>query len=98
MICLPSAARAALATLLLPPSLQLGDDRQHVVQTLVLNDFGSMHRSQRIEGPVGQGKALGLLSIELKREVPEAMKPRKITIGSELTSAPLQIEAERQVA
>jgi molecular chaperone IbpA len=44
--------------------------------------------------------AHGLLTITLKREIPEAMKPRKIAIGSALpdTAAPLQIEAERQVA
>ncbi|WP_105383536.1 Hsp20 family protein [Neorhizobium alkalisoli] len=42
----------------------------------------------------------GLLSISLKREIPEAMKPRKITIGGDLPqmAAPLQIEPERQVA
>lgn len=34
----------------------------------------------------------GLLSIELQREVPEAMKPHKIEIGS--TSAPHRIDAE----
>jgi molecular chaperone IbpA len=40
----------------------------------------------------------GLLSIELVREIPEALKPRKITIQSTpaLTSvAPAQIEAQR---
>ncbi|WP_376774315.1 Hsp20 family protein [Rhizobium laguerreae] len=37
----------------------------------------------------------GLLSIELKREIPEAMKPRKIAIGSGAgAQAPLQIEGE----
>lgn len=41
----------------------------------------------------------GLLSIALKREIPEAMKPRKIAIGAAVEqAAPLQIEAERQVA
>lgn len=41
----------------------------------------------------------GLLRIALKREIPEAMKPRKIAIGTAgEQSAPLQIEAERQVA
>lgn len=40
----------------------------------------------------------GLLRIVLKREVPEAMKPRKIAIGSSIEQAPLQIESERQVA
>jgi len=41
----------------------------------------------------------GILVIALKREVPEAMKPRKIAIGGgSFQQAPLQIEAERQVA
>jgi molecular chaperone IbpA len=41
----------------------------------------------------------GLLRILLKREIPEAMKPRKIAIGTTAgQAAPLQIEAERQVA
>jgi molecular chaperone IbpA len=35
----------------------------------------------------------------LKREIPEAMKPRKIAIGTGgEQAAPLQIKAERQVA
>ena len=43
--------------------------------------------------------ANGLLRVSLKREIPEAMKPRKIAIGvSSDQPAPLQIEAERQVA
>ncbi|WP_064713480.1 Hsp20 family protein [Rhizobium bangladeshense] len=41
----------------------------------------------------------GLLRILLKREIPEAMKPRKIAIGTSAgRSAPLQLEADRQVA
>jgi len=41
----------------------------------------------------------GLLRILLKREIPEAMKPRKIAISTSAgQTAPLQIEAERQVA
>ncbi|NLS06310.1 Hsp20 family protein [Rhizobium sp. P32RR-XVIII] len=41
----------------------------------------------------------GLLNICLKREVPEAMKPRKIAIGDDSQApAPLQIAAEQQVA
>lgn len=41
----------------------------------------------------------GILSVALKREVPEAMKPRKIAIGEgSFQQTPLQIEAERQVA
>jgi len=40
----------------------------------------------------------GLLSIDLKREIPEALKPRKITIESSLaltSAAPAQIEAQK---
>ncbi|NEJ01949.1 Hsp20 family protein [Rhizobium ruizarguesonis] len=40
----------------------------------------------------------GLLSIQLKREIPEAMKPRRIAIGSSAETQALQIDAERQVA
>ena len=42
----------------------------------------------------------GLLTIELKREIPEAMKPRKIAIGAaEGSEAPMQmIEGEKNVA
>jgi molecular chaperone IbpA len=44
----------------------------------------------------------GLLTIELKREVPEAMKPRRIAIGSTPAKVeagkPQQIEAEKKAA
>ena len=41
----------------------------------------------------------GLQTISLKREVPEAMKPRKIEIGvASPNSEPLRLETERQVA
>lgn len=35
----------------------------------------------------------GLLVIELQREVPEAMKPRRIEIGGSARAAPVEIEA-----
>jgi molecular chaperone IbpA len=41
----------------------------------------------------------GLLKVTLKREIPEAMKPRKIAIGgATFRNEPLQLEADRQVA
>ena len=41
----------------------------------------------------------GLLQITLKREIPEALKPRKIAIGgATFHNEPLQLEADRQVA
>lgn len=40
----------------------------------------------------------GLLTISLKREVPEAMKPRKIEIDVASSSEPLRLETDRQVA
>lgn len=41
----------------------------------------------------------GLLRVTLKREIPEAMKPRKIAIGgATFQTEPLQLEADRQVA
>lgn len=43
--------------------------------------------------------ANGLLRVTLKREIPEAMKPRKIAIGgATFQTEPLQLEADRQVA
>jgi len=43
--------------------------------------------------------ANGLLQVSLKREVPEAMKPRKVAIGgATFQNEPLQLEADRQVA
>ncbi len=43
--------------------------------------------------------ANGLLQVSLKREIPEAMKPRKIAIGgATFQNEPLQLEADRQVA
>jgi len=43
--------------------------------------------------------ANGLLQVSLKREIPEAMKPRKIPIGgATFQNEPLQLEADRQVA
>lgn len=38
MICLSSATRAAFAALLVPPCLLFYDDREHVIQTLVLDN------------------------------------------------------------
>lgn len=42
----------------------------------------------------------GLLTVDLKREIPEAMKPRRIEIGSGLEgpSAPRQISTDKQAA
>ena len=40
----------------------------------------------------------GLLTVSLRREIPEAMKPRKIAIGSGSQENVLQIEAAEQAA
>jgi len=40
----------------------------------------------------------GLLTVSLRREIPEAMKPRKIAIGSGSQENVLQIEAAQQAA
>jgi molecular chaperone IbpA len=50
---------------------------------------------------VGAGLVNGLLTIDLKREIPEAMKPRRIEIATEVALPPAeakQIEAEQQAA
>lgn len=49
----------------------------------------------------GAGLSNGLLSIELKRELPEEMKPRRIAIATQQTwpqAEPRQIEAAKQAA
>lgn len=47
----------------------------------------------------GASLANGLLTLTLKREIPEQAKPRRIEIGNGSgDSAPLQIEAEKQAA
>lgn len=41
----------------------------------------------------------GLLTVDLKRAISEAMKPRKIAIGNSTSGqSPLQIEGDKQVA
>jgi len=40
----------------------------------------------------------GLLTVSLRREIPEAMKPRKIAIGSGSQESVLQIGADQQAA
>jgi molecular chaperone IbpA len=50
---------------------------------------------------VGAGLVNGLLTIDLKREIPEEMKPRKIEISTEMALPKIdtkQIEAEKQAA
>ncbi|MER8864205.1 Hsp20 family protein [Mesorhizobium sp. M0751] len=48
---------------------------------------------------VGASLDNGLLNIDLKRELPEEMKPRRIAIaGSTAKTAPRQIEAEKNAA
>lgn len=50
---------------------------------------------------VGAGLVNGLLTIDLKREIPEAMKPRRIEIAAEVALPPAetkQIEAEQHAA
>jgi molecular chaperone IbpA len=44
---------------------------------------------------VGARLQNGLLDVELEREVPEAMKPRKIEIGSTATARPRVIEGKQ---
>ena len=45
----------------------------------------------------GAQLADGLLTIELQREIPEAMRPRRITIGESSSSPVLEGSAQRQI-
>jgi len=45
----------------------------------------------------GANLADGLLTIELQREIPEAMRPRRITIESQASGATLESPEQRQI-
>ena len=47
---------------------------------------------------VGAGLANGLLTVELKREVPEALKPRRIEIATSMAPQTLTQDNEQQLA
>jgi molecular chaperone IbpA len=47
---------------------------------------------------VGASLVNGLLTIDLKRELPEEMKPRRITVAAEPKAEAKKIEAENQAA
>lgn len=46
---------------------------------------------------IGAQLADGLLTIELQREIPESMRPRRITIGATPSSPVLESNAQRQI-
>ena len=64
----------------------------------------TFHRRFLLGDPVrviGAGLKNGLLTIDLKREIPEEMKPRRIEIGSTAATPKVEqrkIEAEKQAA
>lgn len=57
VVRLPGGTRTVLASAQLPAFLHLGNRRERFIQTLVLDDFGSVHRAQFVKCPVGQGRA-----------------------------------------
>jgi molecular chaperone IbpA len=76
-----------------------GDDSEQQRQTLYRGIAGrSFERRFELADHVkvvGANLADGLLTIELKREVPEAMRPRRIEIGSSTAQVRQQIEGQR---
>lgn len=73
------------------------DSKRRIVHRGIA-ERGFIRRFQLADHVVVQGAALknGLLRVELKREVPEAMKPRKISIG-ETASETKVIEGATQI-
>lgn len=78
------------------------DGPQLLHQGMALRNFKQTFSLADHVKVVGADLENGLLSIELVREVPEQLKPRRIEIGSAKTSAqdnrPKQIHDERQAA
>ena len=70
------------------------DDRNFIHQGIA--ERGFIRRFQLADHVIVNGADLknGLLRIELVRELPEAMKPRKIAIGATTSEAPKTIEGK----
>ena len=82
---------------LLVVSGQRSTDRggQYLHRGLAMRGFERrFHLAEFVEAK-GANLADGLLTIELKRELPEAMRPRRIEIGSSKVEAPRQIEGQQ---
>ena len=75
-----------------------GDDSQYLHRGLASRPF--VRRFELADHVKVAGASLinGLLAIELMREVPEAMKPRRIQIGTEQPVQVKQVESEKIAA
>lgn len=76
------------------------DERQYLHRGIAGRSF--QRRFELADHVKVKGASLvnGLLTVELKREIPETMKPRRIEIGTarEGLSAPRQISTDKQAA
>ncbi|SFQ19125.1 molecular chaperone IbpA [Mesorhizobium sp. NFR06] len=76
-----------------------GDDGQYLYRGITGPAFERQFELADHVKVVGASLESGLLKIDLKRELPEQMKPRRIAIGdSTATAAPRQIEAAKNAA
>lgn len=76
-----------------------GEKREFLHRGIAERSF--IRRFQLADHVIVKGAELqnGLLRIDLERQLPEAMKPRKIAIGAaQETSAPKVIESEKKIA
>lgn len=76
-----------------------GEKREFLHRGIAERSF--IRRFQLADHVIVKGAELqnGLLRIDLERQLPEAMKPRKIAIGAaQETSAPKVIEGEKKIA
>jgi molecular chaperone IbpA len=76
------------------------DERQYLHRGIAGRTFQRRFELADHVKVTGASLVNGLLTVELKREIPETMKPRRIEIGAaqDGTSAPRQIENDKQAA
>ena len=90
-------------TLLVSGQRKGADERQYLHRGIAGRSFRQTFNLADHVKVTGADLANGLLTVELKREVPEALKPRRIVIGGnqsavEQDNAPAQVEGQAKAA
>ena len=90
-------------TLLVSGQRKGGDERQYLHRGIAGRSFRQTFNLADHVKVMGADLANGLLTVELKREVPEALKPRRIAIGGTPSAvgqdnAPAQVEDQAKAA
>ncbi|GJD82360.1 Hsp20 family protein [Methylobacterium haplocladii] len=90
-------------TLLVSGQRKGADERQYLHRGIAGRSFRQTFNLADHVKVTGANLANGLLTVELKREVPEALKPRRIAIGGNQSAAgqdnaPAQVEDQAEAA